>query len=115
VVRENGNHVERFLSGYLLSSTPEAEELAVLVRGSLSRRLHRHDHGFATHQHQEWERDRASAKKLLDVLRTVLTGVHVLGERHLPVESPNASELEGWLVETRPRWLGHDRPHPVRD
>jgi uncharacterized protein len=81
VLKGNGNYVERFLSGYLVSSTPEAEELSALVRASLSRRLHRHYHGFATQQHQEWERgDRASAKKLLYVLRTALTGVHALRE-----------------------------------
>ena len=137
----------------------------MLVRTSLSRRVHRHYLGFATQQHQEWERgDRASAKKLLYVLRTALTGVHLLregevvtdvsrlldryglgeasalieqkrrGERselpavlrtvwaarvgqlfellerarlesRLPEESPNAAELEGWLVEARLRWL----------
>jgi uncharacterized protein len=81
VLKGNGNYVERFLSGYLVRWAPEAEELQRLVRASLSRRLHRHYLGFATQQHQEWERgDRASAKKLLYVLRTALTGIHVLRE-----------------------------------
>jgi len=81
VLKGNGNYVERFLSGFLVSSTPEAEELQALVQGSLSRRLHRHYLGFATQQHQAWEHgDRASAKKLLYVLRTALTGVHALRE-----------------------------------
>jgi uncharacterized protein len=165
VLKGNGNYVERFLSGYLVSSTPEAEELVALVQSSLSRRLHRHYQGFAIQQHQEWERGgRASAKKLLYVLRTGLTGVHVLREREivtdvtrllgryglgdaavlvdqkrrgertelpaamrvawgtrvgevfalldraaveslLPAESPNASQLEAWLVDARLRWL----------
>ena len=81
VLAGNGNYVERFLSGYLVSWMPEAEVLSSLVRASLSRRLLRHYLGFATQQHQEWERGgRASAKKLLYVLRTALTGVHVLRE-----------------------------------
>ena len=167
VLKGNGNYVERFLSGFLVSSTPEAEELQALVQGSLSRRLHRHYLGFATQQHQAWEHgDRASAKKLLYVLRTALTGVHALregkivtdltrlldryglsdaaalveqkrrGERSelpgalrvqwasrvgevfalldraaaesaLPAESPNAAEMEAWLVDARLRWLRH--------
>jgi len=165
VLKGNGNYVERFLSGYLISWTPEAEELQTMVRRSLSRRLHRHYLGFSTQQHQEWEgSNRASAKKLLYVLRTALTGVHVLREgeivtdvtrlldRHglgdavalveqkrrgerselpealrvvwarrvsdvfalleraaaessLPAESPNAGEVESWLVDARLRWL----------
>jgi len=165
VLKGNGNYVERFLSGFLVTSTPEVGELQPLVQRSLSRRLHRHYLGFATQQHQAWEHgDRASAKKLLYVLRTALTGVHALregeivtdvtrlldryglseatalveqkrrGERNelpgamrvqwasrvgevfalldraaaesaLPAESPNAEEIEAWLIEARLRWM----------
>lgn len=46
---------------------------------SLSRRLHRHYRGFAAGQLREWEKDGfRSAKKLLYVLRTTLTGTHAL-------------------------------------
>jgi len=166
VLKGNGNYIERFLSGYLVSWTPELDRLRPLVQASLSRRVHRHYLGFATQQHQEWERGgRASAKKLLYVLRTALTGVHLLregevvtdvtrlldryglaeasalvdqkrrGERTelpeslrerwavrvgevfrlleraeaestLPLESPNAVELERYLIDARLRWLG---------
>jgi len=165
VLKGNGNYVERFLSGYLVHASVELGELRTLVQGSLSRRLHHHYLGFATQQHKEWERgERTSAKKLLYVLRTALTGIHVLstgeivtdvsrlldryglgeakalierkrrGEKvelpapvriswagrigqvfdmlegarlatSLPEESPNAAELERWLIDARVRWL----------
>lgn len=41
--------------------------------------MHRHYRGFATGQLREWEKDGfRSAKKLLYVLRTTLTGTHAL-------------------------------------
>lgn len=79
VLRGNGNYLERFLSGHVLASSPRFDALRPLVQAALSRRVARHYAGFATQQRQEWERGgRASAKKLLYVLRTCLTGTHLL-------------------------------------
>lgn len=79
VLKGNGNFIERFLSGFTFSDGPELEELQTLVRGALSRRVYRHYLGFATQQRTEWERTGCrSAKRLLYVLRTVLTGAHLL-------------------------------------
>lgn len=79
VLKGNGNYLERFLSGHLLATSPWLDEVTPLVRGALSRRVARHYLGFAAQQRQEWERGgRASAKKLLYVLRTSLTGTHLL-------------------------------------
>lgn len=79
VLAGNGNYVERVLSRFALRAGPLLEGLRPLVRGALSRRLHRHYAGFARGQLREWERTGfASAKRLLYVLRTALTGVHVL-------------------------------------
>ena len=121
VLSGNGNYVERFLSGYLVSSTPEAEELQVLVQASLSRRLHRHYLGFARQQHQEWERgDRASAKKLLYVLRTALTGVHALEEGEIVTDVTRLLDLYGVgdataLVEQKRRGERAELPSEMRD
>jgi predicted nucleotidyltransferase len=75
----NGNYIERVLGAIPLRVSPALEELRPLVRRSLSRRAHRHYHGFATGQLREFESaPDAPAKKILYVLRTTLTGTHLL-------------------------------------
>ena len=75
----NGNYLERVLGAIPLRVAPEIDELRPLVRRSLSRRVHRHYHGFATGQLREFESaPDAPAKKILYVLRTTLTGTHLL-------------------------------------
>jgi predicted nucleotidyltransferase len=79
ILQGNGNFIERVLSRFVVRSSPEHASLRELVSGSLSRRLHRHYRGFASGQLREWEKDGfRSAKKLLYVLRTTLTGTHAL-------------------------------------
>jgi len=79
ILQGNGNFLERILSRFVLQTSPEHESLRDIVKRSLSRRLHRHYRGFATGQLREWEKDGfRSAKKLLYVLRTTLTGTHAL-------------------------------------
>lgn len=79
VLKGNGNFIERFLSRFAIASTPACAELAPLIRNALSRRVARHYSGFATQQLAEWRRSGlGSAKKLLYVLRTTLTGTHLL-------------------------------------
>jgi len=79
ILQGNGNFTERILSPFVLRSSPEHESLRPLVAKSLSQRIHRHYRGFASGQLREWEKDGfRSAKKLLYVLRTTLTGTHAL-------------------------------------
>jgi uncharacterized protein len=79
MLQGNGNYLERVLGAPLLRQRPELEPLRPLVRGVLSRRLHRHYRGFASSQLREWEKGGyRSAKRLLYVLRTTLTGTHAL-------------------------------------
>jgi predicted nucleotidyltransferase len=79
VVAGNGNFVERFLGPLSLVATPELDSLRPLVAAVLSRRVHRHYQGFARQQLREWEATGfTSAKKLLYVVRTTLTGTHLL-------------------------------------
>lgn len=80
VLKGNGNFIERFLSGYVMSAGEGfSAEFQALVRGALSTRVHRHYSGFGSQQQKDWEKSgRASAKKLLYVLRTTLTGTHLL-------------------------------------
>lgn len=73
----NGNFLERILGRTFFSALPEAEELRVLIRDSVTRRVHRHYRGFASNQQKELEKT-PTIKKLLYVLRTALTGTHLL-------------------------------------
>src|SRR5206468_9294572 len=79
ILRGNGNYIERLLGAIPLRTTPELDELRPIVRRALSRRVYRHYHGFATGQLREFEAaEGAPAKKMLYVLRTTLTGTHLL-------------------------------------
>ena len=79
VLKGNGNYLERFLAGFSMSTGPGFDELVPLVRGALSTRVGRHYFGVATQQREAWVQGaRKSAKKLLYVLRTALTGTHLL-------------------------------------
>src|SRR5438045_2501931 len=62
-----------------LRAAREMEELRPIVHRALSRRVYRHYHGFATGQLHEFEAaEGAPVKKILYVLRTTLTGTHLL-------------------------------------
>ncbi len=79
ILAGNGNYLERVLGETAIISSPELPRLKTLVSRSLSRRVHRHYAGFARNQ---LEHARGSAKptvkKILYVLRTALTGNHLL-------------------------------------
>ncbi len=75
----NGNYLERVLGHLQPLVTPELDALRPLVKATLSKKLHRHYLGFGRSQLHEWEKSaHRSAKKLLYVLRTTLTGAHAL-------------------------------------
>jgi hypothetical protein len=73
----NGNFLERVLGRMTATESAWLLELRPLVTRSLSRRAHRHYRGFAMNQLRFLEKE-PTAKKLLYVLRTSLTGIHLL-------------------------------------
>jgi predicted nucleotidyltransferase len=77
ILAGNGNFIERVLGRRIVRASALLAELAPLVRGSLSRRVHAHYRGFALNQRHFLEKE-PTAKKLLYVLRTTLTGIHLL-------------------------------------
>jgi predicted nucleotidyltransferase len=79
ILQGNGNYLERVLGANPLESAPELAGLRPIVARALSRRVFRHYHGFAQGQLREFETaENAPAKKILYVLRTTLTGAHLL-------------------------------------
>ena len=77
-LRGNGNYLQRLLGDLVLAADDALlASLRPLVRASLSRRVVRHYGGFAASQQQQ-ALARPTAKKVLYVLRTARTGLHLL-------------------------------------
>lgn len=119
----NGNYLERVLGKTALARSPLLDALRPLAHAALSRRFHRHYRGFAISQLHEAQQPTATAKQMLYVLRTALTGTHLLrtGELvtdlgaiceayELPeakalIEAKRAGEKTVLDAPTRERWL----------
>lgn len=89
----DGNMLERVLSTTPMETHPALDELSELARGAISKRFERHYNGFAHSQHARLkEASEPTAKKLLYVLRTALTGTHLLLEGEC---NPDLTDLYG--------------------
>jgi predicted nucleotidyltransferase len=121
ILQGNGNFIERVLSRFVLRSSPEHDSLREIVKRSLSRRVHRHYRGFATGQLREWEKDGCrSAKKLLYVLRTTLTGTHALLTGEIETDVTLLLDAHGFgaareLVEAKRRGEKSELPPDVAE
>ncbi|MGH7436774.1 MAG: nucleotidyltransferase domain-containing protein [Polyangiaceae bacterium] len=73
----NGNFLERVLGRTTARASSLLDEVREVARRALSRRVHRHYRGFAMNQLRFLEKE-PTAKKLLYVLRTTTTGIHLL-------------------------------------
>jgi len=80
VLRGNGNYLERLLGDAVIAEdTTRLATLRPLIRAALSRLVFRHYAGFARSQLTAAEAAQPpAAKKVLYVLRTTLTGAHLL-------------------------------------
>ncbi len=85
ILAGNGNFIERVLGRMTAASSPLLAELKPLTQASLSRRVHRHYRGFGQNQLRFLEKE-PTAKKLLYVLRTTLTGIHLLESGELEAD-----------------------------
>ena len=93
----NGNYIERVLGHLIVFQSPELEQLRPLVQASLSQAVYRHYRGFAANQRRAFEAGEApSAKRLLYVLRTALTGIHLLRAGELRVDLTTTAAEYGY-------------------
>lgn len=105
----NGNYFERFLGAQTVVAGPGFDELRVLSQAALSKKVYRHYSGFARGQVREWEKSGfKSAKKLLYVLRTTLTGTHLLLTGEMQIDVTKLLDRYGFaqareLVEAKKR------------
>lgn len=87
VLQGNGNYLERVLGALQPRRGPELDGLRPLVQAALSKRIFRHYLGFAQSQLKAAQAaEGASAKKLLYVLRTALTGAHALRSGRMVID-----------------------------
>lgn len=77
-LKGNGNYLERLLGGCALYADPLLDGLQPVVRANLSRRVAGHYRGFARALHLRLSEPGATWKHVLYVLRSLLTGVHLL-------------------------------------
>lgn len=85
ILNGNGNFLERVLGRTVFAQSPELEALRPIVKRSISKRVHRHYRGFASNQLRFLEKE-PTVKKLLYVLRTALTGTHLLRSGELEAD-----------------------------
>jgi predicted nucleotidyltransferase len=86
LLKGNGNYLERILGTHLLAQSPLLAELVPRARATLSKRYYRHYLGFARQQQEALTKAAPTAKKVLYVLRTALTGAHLLRTGELRVD-----------------------------
>lgn len=97
IVAGNGNYIERILGALIAHHSPEHDEIREIVTRSLSKRVYRHYRGFAQSQRKAFEDgEEAVAKKLLYVLRTALTGTHLLRTGELRVDLSSVADDYGY-------------------
>ncbi len=101
VLAGNGNYIERILGALILADSSELAEFSELTRAALSRKVFRHYSGFARNQRHALRTKEPTAKRLLYVLRTALTGLHLLTSGELRVDlRPNAEDYKiGHVLE----------------
>ena len=84
-LKGNGNYLERLLGRMVLAEDSELAALRPLVRAGLSRMVVSHYRGFAFSQYRAVAQA-MTAKKVLYVLRTALTGIHLLATGEMEID-----------------------------
>ena len=85
ILKGNGNYLERINGHAAMSTSDELASLQPIATRATSKRVHRHYRGFAQSQLHAFD-EKPTAKKLLYVLRTALTGTHLLRTGELVVD-----------------------------
>lgn len=107
ILQGNGNYLERVLGATTLRSSPDHEALRPMVQRALSRKAYRHYQSFAAGQLRDFKSaQNPTVKTVLYVLRTALTGTHLLKTGELVTDVTQLWDLYGYshaqaLVEAK--------------
>jgi len=125
ILAGNGNYLERVLGAIIMQTSPAHDGLRPICQAAISRRMHRHYRGFAQSQYLAVSGDeQPPAKRVLYVLRTALTGTHLLrsgklvvdvtelldeydhGAARQLIEAKKAGELTRLDAAAKAHWMG---------
>lgn len=95
VLRGNGNYLECVLGGIYFVTSPLLADLQRLSVAALSKRTARHYGGISRGLLTECERKGPSVKRILGILRTALTGTHLLRTGQVLLDLPLLLDLYG--------------------
>lgn len=99
ILSGNGNYLERVLGTLPVVTSPEHDELRPIVQRALSKKLFRHYAGFARGQLRDFdEAAEPTAKKLLYVIRTALTGMHALRTGRVVIDANELLDEYGFAA-----------------
>jgi predicted nucleotidyltransferase len=107
VLKGNGNMLERILDPAPLRAGAGLDELRALARKNLCKRSHAHYCGFARSQQKAVDPSAPQAKKVLYVLRTCLTGAHLLEQGEVVPDLTALWQRHGF--EEVPELIEHKR------
>lgn len=96
LLQGNGNLLERLCSPFQLVEGALADQLRALVPAALSRRCHKHYHGYCRGMQAEHLRDGGRVKSMLYVYRVGLTGRHALLTGEIVADLPTLAEVYGF-------------------
>jgi hypothetical protein len=94
MIKPNGNYLEWCFNPLTFDCGTYHEELKELAWDSLSRKLFNHYNHFSAQKGKEFE-EQPTAKNLLYVIRTLMTGIHVLESGILEANLMNLVEILG--------------------
>ena len=87
ILAGNGNYLERVLGALSVTTSAEHKSLEPLIKASVSRKMFGHYAGFSTSQRKAVDSSATPrAKNVLYVLRTALTGIHLLETGELVID-----------------------------
>lgn len=106
VLQGNGSYVERTLGGLYFRASPLLDEMQDLLRRALSRRVGAYYAGFARGLLRQMTATESRLKGVLHVMRTLLTGTHLLRTGEVVLDLPALLSAYGlgdamYLVEAK--------------
>jgi glutamate/tyrosine decarboxylase-like PLP-dependent enzyme/predicted nucleotidyltransferase len=118
LLKGNGTMLERILSPLQLVHSADQQELVSIAEGAIARSVHRHYAGFMNRKIEDSKKvEKPTAKGLLYVYRSALTGIHLLNTGELVGDAVRLAAEYGFahVAELVERKRTHPEKAPVDD